>query len=724
MRHLSKVWGLGLAATLFVGCNNLGEDPYTGDPIAAKSQESTALVVKTSLVKLDANNQYDSNTSKIADIIYAFANDDQSDATAGTFTHNGAYNEYINGKLSSDTNYTLEEFNAKYVSEYFNALGSRNSRAVRTNILSDITDKVKDTVVKIVNVPIVNDITAQVFKAMLNSGALTKVMLDQAINSDTITQIMIDVMKENWWLSEKMCPLLQEDIEFGQKFMELARLKDNMAGFMFSYIDAPMYSCMVDAMLLQEPGTNISAQKNDNADFAEYNEGQAYPKEFITTSLGRLMERHAKDYLRVPTSNSTEQYAGNEAFGRLIFNTGTTARGDGNELKNEKFFYAMFRNPTASQSFVKAMTTVDEQTVEAFLDFIFLGTKTVDAVTATDKNQSYHNLIAIAGGMYEGVSNYSFTEYTGTMFKFYNIIPENKLFDYGEAFIEAAYFYAGEQNMSIISGVYDYVSEYLFGDDETNVAGNYAPRYRLTDIPNRLLTLVNDFWTDLDIWESGVNAYDCYFNDDNVSCASLEQNVTSISNQALEIIRFETQDEINHWIGGENGEGNITLPNILDINISYVSTLATTTAMNYINGIDTKWLYDMSENQYVQEYVYGTLEENSTLWTYIPEWMTAMDWLKLPYIYTQTNYDDFNISFDAGNVDIYFVSTIETAAEFTEHTSLEVTAVDTNGDDILSDDPEATYYLYKYTVYFGEVFSFDFAAVEDYVSGIFTDETD
>lgn len=721
-----------LIGSLFQGCTDTstGETAaVTTDPaIVSASRASTATSIKRGLATSSA-----STDSQMADIIYAFLNDDLTDASASTFTSGAAYTQFQT--QNPDETMTQAAFEAEYVKAYFEVIDDNE-----ISVKSSITDTIKQSIVDLVNVPAVNSLTADVFSLMLDSGSLTKVMLDMAIASDTMTQIMIDVMAENWSLSEKMCPMLQEDIEFGQKFMELALVKDNMAEFLFTYIDAPMYSCLGDAMLLPEPEININSvvASPGDADIV-YAEAAPYPADYITNALGHLMAKFGATYLVLPTGDAEGQelYHGNDAFASIMFNTGTTVRGDGNELKNEKFFYAMFKNPVSTSYFVDAMNAIPDEdftTVSVpFMDFIFLGEKNITAVKSVDLNQSYYNIISIAGAMYEGVNEYGISPYMDGFLGFGTLVVEaERLMPYGSAFLGAAYFYAEEQNLSVWTDLgataITQIAAVFSNDDNSSDANVSTARAAISDIPDALLSLTTTFISENTTGDNLVNAWDCYWDANATECSALTAILDTYIDDAFEIVRVETEDSVNLLMveAYGNQDNNVTLPAITDINMSYVSSLAGVTAMDYISGIDAQWLADFSENNYTQEYLYG--EDSNVTWSYLPEWMRGMDWLRLPLIVEQGKYQDFNVSFDSGSVDIYFVSKVATATEFTNSTSLEVTAVDFN-DEILSSDYDATYYLYKYTVEFGEIFDMTvltdaIATGTDYVAGIFTDETD
>ncbi len=377
-----------------------------------------------------------------------------------------------------------------------------NASASRSAARGSVLDSIKDGLTDILDTDVGGALTSATFEVVLNSEGITVVMLDAARGSRTMTQIMIDAIGRDTGLFVKMCPMLQTNQEFGEKFAALAwemypETKEgapDMGYFFFSVVDAPLYSCLTDAMLLS------------NKDYTEPKTYSIGEVEHSTTAyMGLLMERYAEIFFIDPANgidNTTDQamidaglgYGNTNAFAALMFDTGInadfnstsstfTGHGDGNELANEQLFYALFKTPGSTNSFVAAMNKLDVETQTLFMDKIFMG---AEAGVEDDSVQGYLNIIAIGSAMYDGIygekdetgvrgNAYGFDPYMGAFLDFALLIPGDRYFAYGSAFVNAGYEFAAYNGINvwenISTGAQDVWDGY-FAEDNTTTETN------------------------------------------------------------------------------------------------------------------------------------------------------------------------------------------------------------------------------------------------------------
>ncbi len=632
-----------------------------------------------------------------------------------------------------------------------------SSRAAQRGFLSGITDKIKDALVDVMDSSLGNKITSAAFDVVLNSGTVTVIMLDYARQSDTMAQIMLDAIGADWSLVIKMAPMLREDQEFGEKFAALAYEYEPMGKFFFANINRTdggvelglMYDALTDAMILSND------DEASNGKFAG-DPGGAIERS-TTGYMGLLMERYAVDFFINPANGVDTKYGNTNAFASLMMNTGavipdnnvTVNHGDGMELTNEQFFYAMFVTPASTDSFVVAMEAVkanDEATAVMFMDNIFLGT----GATQTDSIQGSYNIIAIGTGMYEGLfgnakhAGYGLSAYTNAFIGFAGLIPTDRYIPYAMAFMDAGYMYAGQANIDVWES-----AKQAFND--LTSSSSPAPAYAGAPSRSAGLGTISSDWTDdiIDLFLSGWDQVS--FSDLTAALLSSDQSVidtlnaqavaaydtvvdgkaadgtlypTEITNPALVtndtvygfhgLLELAMQEDIfyvncgtnatDYYLGGYTCENNtsytmadanatFTLPPFSEITWNYAYTAATTGVVAYWNNtVNAKWLADLSTNQYVQDYFYPS--ENGLVASYVPSWMLSIDWLKLPNAVNETSYSSIDLSFDGGYVDVYFVSTLDNLADINGAVPIELVdesmlAQDANGDLV------ATRYVYK-----------------------------
>ena len=636
------------------------------------------------------------------------------------------------------------------------------------SVTDKVTDKAKDTVVDLANTDLGNKATGAVFNVVLEDEGVTVFMLDQARNSETMTQIMIDALGNNWDLTKKMCPMLQENKEFGEKFAALAEEREIMAKFFFENIDANLYNCLGDAMLLS----------NDDEVHDES------VKHSTTEYMGILMDRYS-DFFVAPGSDSsnTSGYGRKDKFVSLMFDTGAPVtydettksylnHGDGNELANEKFFYALFKTPTSTDKFVSAMQKVDETTRKMLMDEIFLGRygQNVDTL------QGGFNIIAIGSGMYEGIYGsantkaYGLASYLGAFWGFAGLIPSDRYVEYGKAFVNAGFQYAQMHGIDVW-GTVGVKAQEIWNNymSDSNTSAAQAPALYKTAgrgvldsaWQNDFLTLLSSAWDNVSLTNISLDSV-LDFDTDTIA-QDLGSEYTKFIDTVIDgrdangTKLYPTQittdldgTEVTDTVYGLHGlvelaiqedianvyyDGNITaaqadftLPPFADITWDFVYNKASEGIVNYWdNKVNAQWLADLSDSELVKEYFY-----NEAYALYVPKWLLAFDWLKLPNNYNNTSFAQTDFNFQGGYVDLYIVSKnanltddadLATAlGELKNNVTFE--KVDMGDDSIIAVDENGKnldgLYVYKLRLVSPE----DVAAAIDYLSTLGSDALD
>jgi len=583
-------------------------------------------------------------------------------------------------------------------------------------IRDKVKGKVKKGLVDVLDSNIGNKITGAVFDVVLNSEGVTVVMLDAARKSNTITEIMIDALDANWGLTKKMCPMLQTNKEFGEKFAALAEERQNMAHFFFERVDAPMYGCLTDAMLLSNNDTvhDSSVKHSTNA------------------YMGILLDRYATRYFIKPENRTGNDTKGTFKFASLMFDTGANVdynsttkvflnHGEANELTNEKFFYSLFKTPGTTSSFVTAMEqvkTVDQATVTMYMDKIFLGDgvytggkNPIDYAPEADTVQGYLNIVSIGTAMYDGIygvadasgtrtGGYGFGAYTDSFIGFAKLIPNERYLAYGKAFVSAGYEYAAFHGFDVWDGILDNATttaENLWNSYTGQTTNSTAP----IAAPSRSggQGIVDSYWledtTDL-LWQAWSNIdlsdlFNALIDGDKSILSELRDqgNVayntvidgrdnngdlmypTTVNNYLIApastvygfhgLIELAMQEDMFKYGGySQEAADAFVLPPFSDLTWSFAYTAATDFGSTYYtNVVDAMWLADLSDSDLVQA-LYPDADN-----AYIPSWLLAFDWLKMPAYYANTDYKatDFAFDFNAGHLDIYLVSTSSTLVE-------------------------------------------------------------
>ena len=681
-----------LAGLLLQGCGTTEEAPAEEKApeksAAAKAAQETANTLLTI-------NREDVQTAKLAMASGSLATSDSAEmyikealaqlVSQGTITQEEA-----------DAFVAENDLNRAFLDAYFDAAAPADQGAAyapKRGIFSSVTDTIKDGLVTIIDTDLGTDVTAAAFEVMLNSEGVTVMMIDMARNSETISQIMIDVLGDRWDLTKKMCPMLQTNSEFGEKFTALAYEMDgsdgkpDMGGFFFANVDAPLYGCLSDAMIL--------SSNEDVHDSGVDHSTNGY--------MGLLMERYADQFFIAPgTGNdwisATEHaYGSYDAFSTLMFDTGavvtldgntTAGHGDRNELTNEQFFYATFRTPYSTDAFVAAMEkveTANPDTVKMFMDHIFLGEQNLTNGEIKDPVQGYYNIISIAGAMYEGINNpaYGFGHYANAFVSFAGLIPGDRYLTYASAFMNAGFFWAEQNGIDIWEGVSTAAKEFYYSFTDS---GNTVPEESGTTAsgaPARSggLGLISSPWLSdtLDVvykaWDNVVidiypdESYFDYYNAQALVAYNTFVDGRDASGEKVYPTTLEQSDEVVYGFHGllelavqedmvnseaytQEDADAFVLPTFADITWDFVYNAASDGVVAYWdNVVDAEWLADLSSNELVRDYFYPDADN-----AYIPSWLMAIDWLKVPANADATFYEAINFSFDGGYMDVYIVS--------------------------------------------------------------------
>ena len=621
-----------------------------------------------------------------------------------------------------DNGQTDAEIIAAIANEVVNGETAANGSSNRSSLL----DKIKSGLTDIMDTDLGGKITGAAFDVVLNSEGVTVVMLDAARKSRTTTQIMIDAIGRNPDLLTKMGPMLETNQEFGEKFAALAYemypgTKDgapDMGNFFFSIVTGPLYSSLTDAMLL----SNREANHHESVEHS------------TTAYMGLLMERYAKDFFIKPGTgvDPIAGYGNTDAFSALMFDTGVnvdynstantfSGHGDANELSNEQLFYAMFKTPGSTNSFVGAMNNLDVPTRTMFMDKIFMG---LEEGKDRDTVQGYLNVISIGASMYDGIfgekdasgvrgNAYGFGSYTDGFIGFAKLIPSDKYMTYGMAFMDAGYAYASYNGLNVWDGISEAAQNAWNGynaDANATTATSSSRSAGLGLLDSDWLGDVTDLfiagWGNISLTE----VYDAAF-DENSSIIGAVKAQASVAyetvldgrNEANETVygtELSNGTHINQTVYGfhglmelamqedlyayncgnrpftaagnlytaecennasytmANAEETIVLPAFSQITWEYAYGSAKDGVINYWNNdVDAEWLANLSDNEFAS-YIYPDANN-----TYIPSWLMGIDWLKAPANVQASGYETIDWSFDAGYMDIYVVSSKADLAE-------------------------------------------------------------
>jgi hypothetical protein len=612
---------------------------------------------------------------------------------------------------------------------------------------SKVTDKLKDGIVDALDSSVGDKITGAAFDIVLNSEGVTVFMLDLARKSQTTTDVMINALDENWDLTAKMCPMLKENTEFGEKFLALADERDNLGRFFFEKIDGRMYGCLTDAMILSadEDVHDSSVNHSSNGYMGILLEKYATDY-FIEPGTGS----NPSNYKNASRSQFAELMFTTGDLVEVTVDGNVTGHGDidGNELANEQFFYAMFRTPTTTDAFVTSMESVkaaDAANVAMFMDEIFMGVQSTTALgTSQDTKQGYYNIIAIGSGMYEGIfggtdavkpEGFGFGSYTNAFIGFAGLIPGDRYLAYGQAFISAGYYYAEINGVNVWESVTNIAST-TAQDIWNSYTAQTVATPTASGAPARSggAGIVSTNWIDdsIDLFVNGwsnfsfTSIFDAFVDPDASTLAEMNAQAMIAYETVLDgdlaadgTCQYETSVQTTLGFGGDTvcgfhgliqlamqedmvNSGAYTeaeaalfiLPPFADLTWDFAYNAAAEGVSNYwTNVVDAEWLANISDMDMMREYLYPS--EDGIVAAYVPNWMLSIDWLKLPVTMTTTDYDKIDLNFDAGYVDVYFVSTRDDLATIIEFDGV-VTLVDSS---IVGEDADGNVTsLYVYTL--------------------------
>ncbi len=791
MTHLKSYLGsIVLAGLLLQGCGS--DSSSNSAPLAENNsqtgkQEPTAPSADTSKATAVEKFNFTSSllsSANLSDADYQKALSDLTLKFTALDGSNADFKAYIDSVLADNSEITTRAEAYAAVAEAY--MTDSSSKAPRRGIFSNLkdavtggTDKIKGGLVDLLDSSAGDAVTGAAFDVVLNSEGVTVVMLDAARASNTTSEIMVNALEANWSLTEKMCPMLRDNVEFGEKFTALAEERDIIGRFFFERIDATMYNCLSDAMLLS------------NRETGEHSYKIGKPVKHSTNGyMALLMDRYAKDYFIMPTGSTDDRRA--DKFVGLLLDTGAhaaydaetktfTGHGDGNELINEKFFYSLFKTPTSTDMFVSAMQKIDPAVKKMLMDNIFLG-QPVDTTAPADTEQGYLNIIAIGSAMYDGIygepdvdgvrkNGYGFGSYMGAFVGFAGLIPSDRYMTYGKAFVDAGYEYAKFHGIDVWSGVSEaakYAWDTYTGTEETNATttASAAPAHSagrgITGSPwsADIIDIMWSGWANVDL----SSVFDEILNGNfdvttqlqdqaNVAYATVidgrdangtKAYPTTISNDTPNadtvyglhgLVELAMQEDVfyvncgNQSINNATCENNssytmddakesFTLPPFADITLDFVYNKATDGVMAYyndnINGQEADWLADLSNNDLIREYFYPDATN-----TYIPSWLLAIDWLKVPASVVNTDFAGTDFDFNAGYFDVYVTS--KDAALTTTYASIlegiRITKVDMGSDSIIAVDENGQtmegLYVYKLRAVSQEDLDAIFAAISE-----------
>ena len=770
--------------------NNTPKVDVKKQPLAMSQKEAAALAISAQTLD-DVKKKYDTNNTQEAlkklklDIAVS---DDQTLTTLLLEDKKAHFVEKYLNELLAQNAITQEEYdeylqtdlNQAFDTIMHNAVTNSSKKAPAlglstNNLLKDalgsvtekLTDKAKGAVVDLANTKAGNKVTGEVFNVVLESDGVTVVMLDQARKSETITQVMIDALGNNWDLTKKMCPMLQTNKEFGEKFAALAEERESLAKFFFENIDGNMYNCLGDAMLLS----------NDDENHGVYD---AAVNHSTTEYMGILMDRYSNFFVAPGSdSSNTSGYGRKDKFVGLMFDTGKPVEyddvnktfinhGDANELANEKFFYALFKTPTSTGKFVSAMEKVDVPTRTLLMDEIFLG----ENGDKKDTLQGSFNIIAIGSGMYEGIYGsdtsraYGLTSYLGDFVGFAGLVPSDRYVPYAKAFVNAGFTYAKMHNIDVWGTVGTQAQEiwnnYL-ADNNTSTAAQGPALHKTagrgtigSDWTNDFMALLTSAWDNVSL----INIGDAVVNGDSSSLDVAQDEYSKFIDTvvdgrdangtklyATDITTELDNGEVTDTVYGLHGlvelaiqedmvnvgaEENIsaakeafTLPPFADITWDFVYNKASDGIVNYWdNTVSAEWLANLSDSDLVKEYFY-----NDAYKVYVPNWLLAFDWLKLPDNFEKTSFADTDFNFQNGYVDLYIVSKNDHLTDDADlataigalKSNVTFEKVNMGDDSIIAVDENGTnmdgLYVYKLRL----VSPADLAAVVDYLGSLGSD---
>ena len=496
----------------------------------------------------------------------------------------------------------IEPIKDKVIDPVVDTVKDKVIEPIKDKVIDPIVDTVKDKVIdpvkdKVVDAladsSLVKSLGNEAFKIMLKSGTATREALRFAITSEGMMKIMIEIMDEHWSLAEQMQPLLENDVDFGHLFMDLALSHPvtdadgvehlPMAEFLFGRIDAGMYKSLTIAMTLSRNATNNgSAGKT-------------------TEVLSTLMARpEMAKFFEIPENLEYVDAQDNKAFSRLLFSNGKayndadlSTRADGSELANERFFYEMFATPESTANFITAMQGVEVNQRLVLMNQIFLGEN--EALGNDDNEQGYNNIYAITAGMAKGLGEgaTNFVDYQDKFLGFAGLITEADYLDiaysggrYAIAFGSAGYNYFGDTE-----------SESSYGDD--------------------FATLIKGTELDADTNDTAAAWY-----------SDMSEIVAGYIDDASKL------DVVQEGLAYYN-------------NVDLDALFYGQTKLQFFSNIDENNIERFTDINYTTKTLYGSTDT----WDYIPNKFSEKDWLK------ENSTQNIIFNYSGGTVIAYVVST-------------------------------------------------------------------
>ncbi|CAK0769485.1 hypothetical protein CCP4SC76_5180031 [Gammaproteobacteria bacterium] len=211
-----------------------------------------------------------------------------------------------------------------------------------------------------------NSAAGEFFNQVLNSESLTLEMISCAKGNPSMIQAMIEVISGNPGLLSKMAGIMKISTAFTEAFTDLALTNTSLAKFFFAVINKELYSAMTVSMVNSAPATR---------------------------NVAKLMKTYAKDQMK-PTT----------AFAKLFFNLGTVADDcDGNEASNERFFFSVFSDIEAANTFLATLGSLGVDQQKALTDFVFLATVTSSAGSSANLREQYLFNYAMIKAIMKGI---------------------------------------------------------------------------------------------------------------------------------------------------------------------------------------------------------------------------------------------------------------------------------------------------------------------------------
>lgn len=213
-----------------------------------------------------------------------------------------------------------------------------------------------------------NTAAGMFFSQVLNNPQLTLDMIICAKGNDAMVQTMIKVVSANPQLLYKMQEIMRQSNKFTYHFMDLALINPSLAAFFFDVIHDDLYEAMTHPLVRSQE---------------------------IRVQMGKLMVQYGKDEMQP-----------NKPFARVFFNLGEAGNDtDGNEIANERFYYAMFGNLESAHAFMDTLEKMDAQSQKAMLDFVFLGKMTTSSGGVVHHaNQQFYNNYAVIRALVQSVA--------------------------------------------------------------------------------------------------------------------------------------------------------------------------------------------------------------------------------------------------------------------------------------------------------------------------------